>query len=157
MNFIIREIRTNEYHLLDDFLYEAIFIPEGVEPPPREIIKDEALQVYIRDFGKLPDDKCLVAEVCGSVVGAVWVRIMNDYGHVDDSTPSLAISLYKDNRGYGIGTQLMKQMLELLRSSGYERGSLSVQKANYAAKMYRSLGFETIEENEDELIMICVL
>ena len=38
MNINIREIKSNEYALLDDFLYEAIFIPEGVEAPPREII-----------------------------------------------------------------------------------------------------------------------
>ncbi len=157
MNCIIREIRKNEYHLLDDFLYEAIFIPEGVEPPPRDIIQEEALQVYIKDFGKLSDDRCLMAEVGGRIIGAVWVRIMNDYGHVDDSTPSLAISLYKEYRGHRIGTQLMKQMLELLKNSGYKCVSLSVRKANYAAKMYLSLGFEPFEKNADEMIMICVL
>ena len=26
---------------------------------------------------------------------------MNDYGHMDDNTPSFAISLYKDYRGLG--------------------------------------------------------
>lgn len=29
----IRAINPNEYPLLDDFLYDAIFIPEGVTPP----------------------------------------------------------------------------------------------------------------------------
>ena len=31
---IIREIRPEEFPVLDDFLYEAIFIPDGVEAPP---------------------------------------------------------------------------------------------------------------------------
>ena len=35
----LRKIRANEIQLLQDFLYEAIFIPEGVEPPAREIIE----------------------------------------------------------------------------------------------------------------------
>ena len=39
MHINIREIKINEYKVLDDFLYEAIFIPEGVEEPPKEIIK----------------------------------------------------------------------------------------------------------------------
>ena len=56
-----------------------------------------------------------MAEVNGIVVGAVWTRIMNDYGHVDDETPSFAIALYKDYRGKGIGTTMMLEMLELLR------------------------------------------
>lgn len=42
-----------------------------------------------------------MAEVDGKVVGTVWVRIMNDYGHIDNETPSLALSLYKEYRGFG--------------------------------------------------------
>ena len=51
MNYQIRQIRADEIPVLSDFLYEAIFIPEGVEAPPRSIIEDESLQIYIRDFG----------------------------------------------------------------------------------------------------------
>ena len=29
---------------------------------------------------------------------------MSDYGHIDDDTPSFAISLYKEYCGRGIGT-----------------------------------------------------
>ena len=32
-NYIIRNLRKNEISVLKDFLYEAIFIPEGIEPP----------------------------------------------------------------------------------------------------------------------------
>ena len=35
----IRELRADETDLLKDFLYEAIFIPEGVKPPDRSITK----------------------------------------------------------------------------------------------------------------------
>ncbi|MBQ3843181.1 MAG: GNAT family N-acetyltransferase [Ruminiclostridium sp.] len=153
MEYIIRELKESEYSLLEDFLYEAIFIPDGVEPPPRDIIKKDELQVYIRDFGKLPDDICLVAETGGKVVGAVWTRIMHDYGNIDDRTPSFAISLYKEYRGHGIGTRLMREMIGRLRERGYEQASLAVQKANYAVKMYKNVGFETIDENEEEYIM----
>ena len=157
MNYTIRELKDTEYPLLNDFLYEAIFIPPNVEPPPRSILNNDELQVYVKDFGKRPDDRCLAAEADGKIVGAVWVRIMNDYGHVDDETPSFAISLYKDYRGHGIGTALMEKMLELLRESGYRKASLAVQKANYAVKMYKKVGFEIIDENDEEYIMICSL
>ena len=30
MKYTIREMTAQEYPLLDDFLYEAIFVPEGV-------------------------------------------------------------------------------------------------------------------------------
>lgn len=143
MEYIIRKIKEDEYPLLCDFLYEAIFIPEGTEPPPRSIINAPELQVYIADFGKNGDDICFVAQVDGAVVGAVWVRVMEDYGHVEDGVPSFAISLYKEYRGYGIGTRLMKRMLCELCERGYEKASLAVQKANYAVKMYIGCGLRS--------------
>lgn len=157
MNYKIREINAAEYPLLEDFLYEAIFIPQGVEPPPRSIINNDELQVYIKDFGEKPDDRCLIAEADEKIVGAVWVRIMDDYGHIDDETPSFAISLYREYRGHGIGTALMVKMLELLRESGYKKASLAVQKENYAVKMYKKVGFEVVGENAEEYIMVCNL
>ena len=157
MDYCIRALETSEYGVLEDFIYEAIFIPEGVEKPPRSIVKNENLQVYIRNFGKSKDDNCLVAECDGRIVGACWTRIMNDYGHVDDETPSFAISLYEEYRGHGIGTELMFKMLDLLRSKGYKQASLAVQKANYAVKMYKKVGFEVVDENDEEFIMICKL
>ena len=156
MDYRIREIRENEYCILSEFLYEAIFIPEGTEKPPKSIIEQPELQVYIADFGK-SDDWCLVAEVKEKIVGAVWVRIMDDYGHIDDETPSFAISLYEEYRNMGIGTVLMRDMLEFLKNKGYKRTSLSVQKANYAVCMYQKVGFEVIDENEEEYIMVCRL
>ena len=107
MKYTIREMTAQEYPLLDDFLYEAIFVPEGVDPPSKSIITAPELQVYVKDFGASKDDFALVAEVENKIIGAVWGRIMNDYGHIDDETPSLAISLYKEYRGQGIGTNMM--------------------------------------------------
>lgn len=152
-----RQIRPDEIPLLDDFLYEAIFIPDGVAAPPRFIIKNEDLQVYVRGFGRQPDDRCLVAECDGKIVGAVWTRLMNDYGHIADGIPSLAMSLYKEHRNKGIGTALLEQMLRLLRKDGYKQVSLSVQKANYAVKMYRKVGFAVLKETGEEYIMMCDL
>lgn len=143
-----------EYPLLDNFLYEAIFIPDGVEPPPKSIIYRPELQVYISEFGKSKHDIALVADINGKIAGAVWVRIMNDYGHIDDKTPSFAISVYKEYRGKGIGTALMREMLAILKKRGYKQASLSVQKKNFAAEMYRKLGFKTIDENEEEYLMV---
>lgn len=154
MDYIIRPIKESEYPVLEDFLYQAVFIPEGIKPPPKHIIESAALQVYIKDFGTYPDDRCLVADIGGEIVGAVWTRIMNDYGHIDEETPSFAISLYRKYRHKGIGTALMKEMLALLAAAGYKKASLSVQKANYAVKMYENVGFEVYDENEEEYIMI---
>ncbi|MDO4720250.1 MAG: GNAT family N-acetyltransferase [Peptostreptococcaceae bacterium] len=156
MNYKIRKLKQCEIELLDIFLYEAIFIPEGVPAPPKDIIKHPDLQIYVSDFGK-KNDLCYVAEVEGRVVGAVWTRIINDYGHVDDDTPSLSISLLKEYRNLGIGTGLMNQILLTLKEQEYKQVSLSIQKVNYAVRMYKKAGFEVAHENEGDYIMICKL
>ncbi len=89
MDYQIREIRESEYPILSDFLYEAIFIPEGMNKPPKSILEQPELQ--------------------------------------------------------------------LLKDKGYKQASLSVQKANYAVAMYRKAGFEVVDENEEEYIMVCPL
>lgn len=156
-DYIIRKIEERDYPLLEDFLYEAVFIPDGAALPPRSIIRSPELQIYIKDFGRHKDDMGFIAETDGRAAGAVWTRIMNDYGHIDDGVPSLAIALYAEYRKMGIGTALLEAMLAELGKSGYERVSLSVQKENYAVKMYVNAGFRVFKDSGGEYIMVCGL
>ena len=75
------------------------------EKPPMEIINQPELQVYVDGFGTKAGDICFVAETDRVIAGAVWVRFMDDYGHVDDETPSFAISLLKEYRGAIVASQ----------------------------------------------------
>ena len=154
MNTIIRKIRPEEYILLREFLYQAIYLPVGVDPPPRSMIDLPELHVYIADFGTQPGDHCMVAEAEGKVVGAAWCRIMEDYGHIDTDTPSLAISLLPKYRGLGIGARLLDALLLLLRENGYRQASLSVQKENPALRLYQRMGFRIVAEKGTEYLML---
>ena len=153
----IRALKPEEIPLLEEFLYQAIFIPQGLAPLPRSILKEPELEMYIKDFGQQPDDWALAVEVDGRLVGAVWVRIMKDYGYYDDQTPSLSISFLPDFRGQGLGQQLMTAMLDLLKAKGYPSVSLSVSKDNPALRFYQRLGFVTVEEREDDYLILCRL
>ena len=153
-NIIIRTLTESEYNVLDDFLYEAIFVPEGCEAPPKDIINLPELQVYVEDFGSRSSDVAIAAEYKGEIVGAVWCRIMNDYGHVDDDTPSLAISVIKEHRRHGNGKAMLREMLFELKRKGFRQVSLAVQKENYAVDMYIKAGFVTIDETDEEYIML---
>ncbi len=151
---MIRKMQPNEYHLLDDFLYQAIYQPDKTKLAPKSIIKNPELQIYIKDFGKQKDDYCFCAEVDNRIVGAVWVRNINGYGGIDDNTVEFAVSVFDEYQKMGIGTALTKRMLEHLKGLNYSKVSLSVQKKNYAVKMYQKVGFEIVDENEQEFIMI---
>lgn len=154
MDYTIREMRTDEYPLLDDFLYQAIYQPDTTDLAPKSIINKPELQVYIKDFGKQKDDYCFCAEVDNKVVGAVWVRNINGYGSVNNVTVEFAISVFDKYQKMGIGTTLMNKMLEHLKELHYPKASLAVQKVNYAVRMYQKVGFEIVCENEQEYIMI---
>ncbi len=154
MDYIIREMEEKEFPQLEKFLYNAIFVPDGVIAPPEAIINTPEMQVYLNGFGESINDRCLVAVKDKNIIGAVWTRIMHDYGHIDDETPSFAISLLENYRGLGIGTKLLEEMLSVLKVCGYSKASLAVQKANYAIKMYQKAGFEIIDENDEEYIMV---
>ena len=156
-NCHIRPLATHEYAILADLLYEALYIPEGEERPPRSVIEQPELSLYIEDFGVNRHDHAWVIDLQGTLAGGAWVRIMDDYGHVDDETPSLAIAIFESYRGRGYGRALMTHLMQDLKSKGYTQLSLSVIRANYAYRLYQSLGFQTVADHGDELVMLCQL
>ena len=145
----IRAMQETDYECLPEFLYQAIFIPKGVDPPPRSVIHDPEIFVYIENFGTQRGDLGAVAEQNGKVIGAAWTRIIPGFGHLDKETPELAISVLPEFRGNGIGTKLMKKLFEELRENGYNKTSLSVQKDNPAVRFYQQLGYEICGDRVD--------
>jgi len=151
MNILIREIFEKDYILLEEFLYNAIYVPPCEEPPPKEVIFDPEIYIYIDGFGNKPGDCGVVAEHDGKITGMAWTRIIPAYGHIDDNTPELAISVLPELRGQNIGTLLMTKLFELLCVRGYKRTSLSVQKDNPAARFYQRLGYVITSEKLDHV------
>lgn len=154
--FQIRSLRAEETPLLDNFLYEAIFIPEGVTPPPRSIVRDPSLSCYIDAFGSGACDHALVAVLSdGTVAGAVWTRLLADQAPFTSDVPTLAIAVLPAHRGQGIGSALLHAILAALASHGWRRAALSVQKANPALRLYQRTGFTIVRDNGEELVMVC--
>ena len=153
----IREIKKEEIFHLDNFLYEAIFIPEGQKKPDNKIIQIPELLCYIRDFGK-ESDLCFVAESQGDLIGAIWIRHYTEFekgfGYVDSKTPELSMSVVEKYRKQGIGTKLLTKMIEKMIQIGYEQVSLSVDLENYALKLYKKNGFNIVQSDDKSAIMI---
>jgi len=145
MNIQIRPIKPDEYPLLSDFFYLTIFVSAGEEKPPYEIIFEPKINLYFTGFGG-KNDCGVVAENDGKIVGIAWTRIEDTFGHIDDNTPELAISLLPEYRGQGIGTKLLEFLFTTLRKSGYKRTSLSAHKDNPAMRLYSRLGYQIIGE-----------
>lgn len=152
----IREMNPDEKAYLKKFLYDAIFIPKGQKKPNPDILNQPELARYIQNFGQA-EDLCLVAEFEKQVIGAVWTRIFpknaKGFGFVDEYTPELSMSVTVEYRNKGIGTQLLTAMLQKLKIR-YEQVSLSVDKQNFACKLYKKFGFNIVKEDEKSMIMV---
>ncbi len=157
MPIIIRDICESEIYFLDEMLYQAIFIPEGIRKLPREIIFNPELHHYIKDFGR-KDDYCLVVESEGVLIGAIWSRIFpadaKGYGWVDESTPEISMAVDEKYRNNGVGVQLLEAMIEKLKKLGYEKVSLSVDIVNFAYSLYKKFGFIDYELTDKSSVMI---
>ena len=77
---------------------------------------------------------------------------------MDERTPELAIAVVPNARGRGVGSALLKALLERARADGYPTLSLSVDRANAGAiELYERYGFQRVSEDDDSVTMLAQL
>ncbi|WKN43046.1 GNAT family N-acetyltransferase [Tunicatimonas pelagia] len=156
----IRKLRDGEQAFLAEMLYEALFVPEGHDKFPQEIIQDPTLAKYIVNWGTDALDIALVAEEDGELIGAIWGRRFTrdnaGFGFVDEETPELSVAVKEAWRGKGIGTKLVQEIGKAYREVGVKALSLSVDKKNQAYELYKKMGFEIVNmvaDTETSVVM----
>ena len=105
---IIRSLTTADEPFLWEMLYQALYVPEGVDPFPRDIVRRPEISRYAEDWGQAGDlGFVAVSNDTRSPVGATWIRLLKGankgYGYVDETTPELTIAVMPAFRGQGIG------------------------------------------------------
>lgn len=147
MVWIIQALKDEDEPFLWEMLYQALYLPEGQAPLPREVIYSPELARYVQGWGR--DNDCgfvVIDSLTEQAVGAVWLRLLTGedkgYGYVDDETPELGIAVFPEYRGQGIGTQLLAHLLE--SPCGRSSISLSVSVDNPAVKLYERFGFGVV-------------
>jgi ribosomal protein S18 acetylase RimI-like enzyme len=154
----IRIIGKSEIFFLREMLYEAIFIPEGMEKPPKTIITDPSLANYYKNWGKDIYDVALIIEINGELIGAIWGRKFlseeKGYGFFDEDTPEISMAIKNEYRSKGLGTKLIEEIIKVYKKLGVKALSLSVDKLNLAYKLYSKQGFSLFSETESSALMI---
>jgi ribosomal protein S18 acetylase RimI-like enzyme len=153
----IRKLEAPTYPFLEDFLFEAIYIPEGSPPLDKSIIFQPELYNYVKDFGQ-ENDLGFIIESDNKPVGAIWTRLFSDeqkgYGFVDNETPELSMAINANFRNQGFGRQLLEKMFLKLQESGYKKVSLSVDRRNFAYQLYQKVGFQEHQIEGNTVVMI---
>ena len=147
--FEIRQALASDEPFLRDMLFEALFAPPGSAPIPRSALDTPEVSRYVDGFGPHPGDVGFVAIADDQPIGAVWVRSIQGYGHIDDQTPELTIAVTRDWRGQGVGTALMARITELV-----PRISLSSDILNPSIALYKRFGFEIVDRVGTSVTML---
>ncbi len=142
--------------VLTEMLYHALYVPEGTPPLPRAIINQPEIAVYVSGWGR-KDDRGWIAYDGTNPVGAAWIRLMRGsekgYGYVNEKTPELSMALLPFYRGRGIGTELLRRVLEDA-SAMFPAVCLSVSAENPAVHLYTRNGFTICRDSGQSLTMI---
>ena len=161
--FAIRPLTPQDEPFLWEMVYQAIHVPEGMPPPPREILQAPGIAHYARRWGLRRGDLGFAAvdeaagPPVGQPVGAAWLRLFTQrdpgYGYVDDQTPELSIALLPEYRGQGLGRLLIEALLDAAARQ-FPAVSLSVSCGNAAKRLYERLGFVVVAEDDSAQTML---
>jgi GNAT superfamily N-acetyltransferase len=85
-------------------------------------------------------------------VGAAWLRFLPaddpGYGFVAPDVPELTIGVARDRRGRGVGRALLQALAGQASSAGIRQISLSVERRNFAQKLYLSEGYQVVDASD---------
>lgn len=159
---VIRPAISGDVSFLREMLYEAAYWRlDGPRPSLAQGLARPDLAHLLAGWGR-EGDLALVAESKDAGrVGAAWLRFwtaeQHSYGFLDVQTPELGIGVRQEARRKGIGTALLASLVDEARRRGIRRLSLSVEKQNPAARLYRRAGFVVQAETGSAWTMVADL
>ena len=158
LSFTIRQASKPDESFLREMLYHSLHVPENSSPLPRDVVTQPEIAKYVEGWGR-NGDLGFIAVDSGKdePMGAAWLRLFTEseqgYGYVDDETPELGLAVLPEHRGRGVGSALLKRLLEAAGGL-YDSISLSVSADNRAVSLYERMGFKRYRTSGDSLTML---
>lgn len=157
---IRRATRADSSFLVEMVCEAANWHPDRVRPKA-DLLGDSDVMRYTRGWKRPADDGVVAALDSGESIGACWYRVLPQdepgYGYVATGVPELTLGVRPMWRAQGVGRALLDAACELARRGGHQRISLSVERENFAARLYRSEGFVVVESGPDSDTMVKTL
>lgn len=157
----IRRLTAADLPAVQHILYLAAGWNEPKGLPPIEVAMEHpTLAMYYESWGREGDDGC-VAELDGRFAGGAFYRLFTEDVHGDGfispEVPELAVAVVAECRGQGIGRRLMTELADIAVDDDLAKLSLSVHKPNPARRLYEDLGYQSIEDHGDSVLMVLSL
>lgn len=157
----VRQAQAGDARFLSDMLVEAANW-DAVHTRPRvQVLADPVRRRYIDGWGRPGDDGVLALDANGSPIGACWARVFPPdapgLGFVSHTVPELVLGVVGIWRAQGVGRTLLREVVDRARARGYQRVSLSVERGNFAQRLYVSEGFTTVSSGATADVMVRTL
>jgi GNAT superfamily N-acetyltransferase len=150
--YIIRPAAASDAGFLADMLVAAVnWSTEWRPKSPDFILSAPGTAHYLAGWPR-DTDLGVLAEADGQPVGAAWLRFLPatdpGYGFVAADVPELTIGVAAGWRGQGVGRALLRAIAGQARARGIARISLSVERKNYAQRLYLSEGYRIMDSSD---------
>lgn len=135
------------------FLADMLALAADWQPgtPPRAaaaILADPHLARYVADWPRHDDLGVIATDDAGEPTGAAWCRYFTaaapGYGFVAPTVPEVSIAVVARARNTGVGSRLLRALMDAAEEAGIAQLSLSVEAGNPARRLYERLGFTTV-------------
>lgn len=159
MPILLRKSQPAETPFLREMLYEAVFWRDGINKPSfEEGLAYPEVSKSLAGWGERDGDTAVVATLNSVPIGAAWYRFWTeeDYinGYIHEKIPVVVIGVHSDYRHQGVGTKMIKWLIDHASKQAIGKISLSVSKDNYAINLYRQQGFQEYTDKGDMLLMV---
>lgn len=143
--FTVRPALRSDGAFLGEMVVEAANWRQGGLRPRVEVLSAPEHSRYLAGWMRPGDAGFVAVDGNGEPIGAAWYRMFprddGGFGYVATGVPELIIGVRSIWRAQGVGRTLLRRLCEHARAEGFARISLSVERGNFAATLYRSEGF----------------
>ena len=148
----IRPAASGDGAFMADMLVEAVnWSAKWKKQSRRRVLSAHRTAHYISGWPR-DTDLGVIAEADAGPIGAAWLRFhpASDpgYGFVAPEVPELTIGVAEHWRGRGAGRALLRAIAEQALSGGIRQISLSVERTNFAQKLYLSEGYQIVDSSD---------
>jgi GNAT superfamily N-acetyltransferase len=160
-SFVVRPATAGDADLIGLMTLEAFnWDPDRTPFTMAQLLADPTLAKYVEGWPAAGEQGVIAeaeaeSEATGGgpvPVGAAWWRYFSaanpGYGYVADDVPEVGIAVVASWRGRGVGRALLREIALQARAAGLSSLSLSVERANPAARLYAAEGFELVAADD---------
>lgn len=151
MSIGIRPATARDAAFMTTMLVAAMNWSDAHQLSSSDVLADPQISGYIADWPRADDHGLIAVDGAGASLGACWLRYRpassRGFGFLASDVPELTIGVRAEARGAGVGRALLRDTAKDAQARGTARLSLSVERGNPAANLYRSEGWRIVESD----------